>query len=108
MLSLLLHLLILWLMTHQFESIILPPAPTEKTMNLNLQQIVTPPPAPKPKSIPKPKSKEIIKKVPIKKKVFSKKTSIENNITKLSKKSIEKIVKKKIIKKSKRRLSRKK
>ena len=58
-LSLLLHLLLLWLFTTNFNDItFLPPQQKEKKISLNLKQIVTPPPAPKP--MPKPMPKPIV------------------------------------------------
>ena len=55
LLSLLIHLLILLLFTKNWKNITLVPPPTQdKKMSLNLQQIVTPPPAPKPMPMQKP------------------------------------------------------
>lgn len=135
MISLLLHLLILLLFTVNFkEMTFLPPPKQEKKMTLNLKQIVTPPPTPKPVA-PKPKPKpivkapvqqpeSIVKKVmpptpkpeTIKKKIVteSKKTLAvkspeDNNITKVEPKPIEKkLVKKEVKKKPEKKIVEKK
>ncbi len=92
-----------------------PPGSQEKKISLNLQQIVTPPPAPKPvapapqpkvvppvplpmvtKEIkPEPKVQAVKKKVlDESKKVFAQKSSEENNVSKTEPKPTKKIVKK--------------
>ncbi len=108
-----------------FKEIVIPPPPTEQRMTLNIQQITTPPPAPKPKSIPVPKKvaqlpkpivkpivKPIIKKeikpekekikkkiLDKSKKVFAHKSTEENNVSKATPKPKKKIIKKKVVKK---------
>lgn len=121
LLSLLLHLLILLLFIIKFKEITyVPPHAQEKKISLNLQQIVTPPPAPKPvapapqpvvtppvpmpiaeKEIkPEPEVQAIKKKVlDASKKVFALKSSEENNVTKTEPKPAKKIVKKEVKKK---------
>ncbi|MBA1421486.1 MAG: energy transducer TonB [Epsilonproteobacteria bacterium] len=106
----LLHLLILWLFTAKFDELkfLPPPKKQEKKISLNLKQIVTPPPAPKPIISP-PVVKPVIKKkvepvveVPEvkrtildeKKRTFATKSAKENNVTKVVKKPVKKIVKK--------------
>jgi TonB family protein len=127
-LSLLLHLLILLLFTTNFEKMkFLPPHAQEKKISLNLQQMVTPPPAPKPKVIPqpivsppivepivqkvvKPKvEKQENKKVLLdeSKKTFATKSTEENNVTKVLKKPLKKPVKK-IVKKETKKITKKK
>ena len=117
LLSLLLHLLILLLFVKNFKEVtFLNPQAQEQKISLNIQQIVTPPPAPKPKSIPQPiikppvpqpviekvvtpepKVKKIKKKVlDESKKVFAQKSTEENNVTKVEPKPKEKVAKKKV------------
>ncbi len=131
MLSLLLHLLILWLFVHKVKEItFLPPAKQEKKISLNLKQIVTPPPAPKPmprpvvkpviqKPVPKPIVKPIVEPVPEveelkrvlldeSKKTFATKSTSDNNVTKVVKKPVKKVVKKKLKPKPKKKLVKKK
>lgn len=91
----------------------LPPQSQEKKISLNLQQIVTPPPAPKPaapasqpiitppmpiakKEIkPEPKVQAAKKKVlDESKKIYALKSSEENNVSKVEPKPVKKIVKK--------------
>jgi TonB family protein len=126
--SLLLHLLILWLFTTNFKNItFLPNQQKEKKISLNLKQIVTPPPAPKPKPIPKPivsppMVKPILpKKVEPKpeveevkrtilderKKTFATKSSEENNVTKVVEKPVKEVVKKEPKKKPKKKIVKK-
>jgi TonB family protein len=132
-LSLLLHLLILWLFTKKFDELkFLPPQKQEKKISLNLKQVVTPPLAPRPKpmskpvvtpAVPKPVLKPIIEKevepIPeveeVKRtildestKTFVTKSTEENNVTKVVKKPVKKVVKKKVIKKPKKKLVKKK
>lgn len=97
------------------EITFLPPHSEEKKISLSLQQIVTPPPAPKPVApapqpivtppVPLPIVKKEIKAKPqvqaVKKKVlneskkvFAQKSSEENNVTKIEPKPAKKIVKK--------------
>ncbi len=115
MLSLLLHLLILWIFTAKFHELkFLPPQKQEKKISLNLKQMVTPPPAPKPRPMPKPivsppvvtplveKKVEPVVEVPEvkktildeKKRTFATKSVKENNVTKVVKKPVKKVVKK--------------
>ncbi len=121
MLSLLLHLLILWLFTAKFDELKFLPPPKkqknkkqEKKISLNLKQMVTPPPAPKPRPMPKPivappivkplvkKKVEPIVEVPEvkktildeKKRTFATKSVKENNVTKVVKKPVKKVIKK--------------
>jgi TonB family protein len=126
LLSLLLHLLILMLfITNWKEITFLPPKKEDKKISLNLQQIVTPPPAkPKPVPVPKPvvtpptpkpivdNPKEEVqplkKKVVDKpKKVFAQKSSEENNVTKTVPKPLKKIVKKEEKKKTVKKVQKK-
>jgi TonB family protein len=131
LLSLLLHLLILWLFTTHFDEIkFLPPHAQEKKITLNLQQMITPPPAPKPQPIQKPiitpplvkpvVEKKVVPKHEVEdikrilidesKKIFATKNTEENNVTKVVKKPVKKkpvkkrpnkkIIKKKRVKKS--------
>ncbi len=114
----LLHLLIVWLFTTTFNKIIyLPPQKQEKTITLNLQHIITPPPVPK--SMPKPimsppivqpilekkrepqVSQEVVKRTILDKqnKIIATKSPEENNVTKVLKKP-KKETKKKIAKKT--------
>lgn len=101
------------------EIIFTPPSTQEKKITLNLQQIVTPPPAPKPmpvvtpsvvpqpvikkKTEPKPKV-QAVKKILLdkSKKIFAQKSTEENNATKIKpepkKKIVKKVVKKKPVK----------
>lgn len=136
LLSLLLHLLILWLITKNWENITFKPPPAQsKKISLNLQQIVTPP-APKPKPVvvppvpqpivtppkPVPIPEPIVEKKiepepkpePIKKKVLNENTKLyaeksaeENNVTKVEKKPEKKIVKKEIKKKPVKKVEKK-
>lgn len=127
LLSLLLHLLLLWLFAKKWEEItFLPPPAQDKKITLDLQQIAAPP-APKPKPqpaavppvtpsvvtppVPVPivekKSEPEPKKEPVKQKlldestkVFAEKNTEENNVTKPVKKPEKKIVKKVVPKKS--------
>jgi len=115
-LSLLLHLLLLWLFTTNFKDItFLPPQQKEKKISLNLKQIVTPPPAPKPKPMPQPIITPPLVKPVIEKKIepkpeveevkrtildeskktFATKSIEENNVTKVVEKPVKKVVKKK-------------
>lgn len=118
LLSLLLHLLILLLFVENFEEIkFLPPQSQEKKISLNLQQVVTPPPAPKPvapasqtqaiitppvtmpileKEIKPEHEVQTVKKKVLdeSKKVFALKSSEENNASKIEPKPVKKIVKK--------------
>ena len=125
LLSLLLHLLIVWLFTQNHLNItFLPPPSQEKKISLDLQQIVTPPPA-KPKaalqpvvtpSIPKPIIEKPIEPKPelqpikkknldASKKVFAQKSTEENNVTKTEPKPLEKKVdKKRVVKKTQTKL----
>jgi TonB family protein len=123
LLSLLLHLLILWLLAKTWEEFTLVPPPAQdKKISLNLQQITLPPAAqsrvpsvvvppvtpptvtpPVPKPIVEKKSEPEPKKEPIKKKlldertkVFAQKSTEETNVTKPAKK----LVKQKVPKKS--------
>jgi len=118
MLSLLLHLLILWLFTKNMVNITyMPPPAQDKKISLNLQQIVTSPaPAPKPVVMPKvpqpvitpPKTepvvekkvepepeKEVIKKKVLDTgtKVYAQKSTEDNNVTKSEPKVVKNIVK---------------
>jgi TonB family protein len=122
LLSFLLHLLILLLFITNFKEItFLPPHAQDKTISLNLQQIVTPPaPKPKPvvklpqpivtppiprpivekKTVPEPEVQPIKKKIlDESKKVFAEKSTEENNVTKIEPKPKKKIVKKEVKKK---------
>ena len=124
LLSLLLHLLILLLFIKNWQDItFVPPAAQDKKMSLNLQQIDTPPPAPKLKPIvppkpivtppvpkpvvkkkiePKPEVKQIKQKLlDESKKVFAVKSTKETNATKIEPKPAKKVVKKKLKKKEK-------
>ena len=126
--SLLLHLLILWLFTTNFKDItLLPNQQKEKKISLNLKQIVTPPPAPKPKPIPKPivsppmvkpilpkkvepkPEAEEIKRTVLdeRKKIFATKSSEENNVTKVVEKPVKEVVKKELKKKPKKKVVKK-
>ncbi|PHS30911.1 MAG: hypothetical protein COA92_09140 [Sulfurovum sp.] len=92
--------------------IFLPPKSQEKKISLNIQQVVTPPPAPKP--IPQPiitppvppqpvVQKEVKKKLlDTSEKVFAQKNTEENNVTKIEPKPQKKIVKKEVTKKPKK------
>ncbi len=112
LLSLLLHLLILLLLTKNLKEIIfLPPQSQEKKISLNIQQVVTPPPIPKPQPliIPPVPHKPIVEKKEIKKnildkrkKVFAQKHSDEDNLTRIEKKPVKKLVQKKVKQKPKR------
>jgi protein TonB len=123
-LSLLLHLLILWLFTTNFKEVtFLPPQKQERKISLNLKQIVTPPPAPKPvitppiqqpliqqpmveKKIEEPTPKqEEVKRVLLdeSQKSFAVKSSEENNVTKVAKQPAPKEEKKKIVKKEEKK-----
>jgi len=126
---LLLHLFILWLFTSTFDELkfLPPPKKQEKKISLNLKQIVTPPPAPKPRPIPKPiisppvvkpviekKVKPVVEVPEVKKTIldekkrtFATKSVKENNVTKVVKKPVKKIVKKKEVKKSKKTIKKK-
>ena len=124
--SLLLHLLIVWLFITKVNKIIyLPPQKQEKTISLNLQHIVIPPPTPKP--MPKPiisppivqpllekerepqVAQEVVKRTILDKqnKIVATKSPKENNVTKVvkkpkketKKKTAKKTIKKKTIKK---------
>ena len=106
----------------------LPPHAEEKKISLNIQQMVTPPPAPKPKVIPQPivtppVIEPIVEKVvkPIvekqenkkvlldeSKKTFATKSTEENNVTKVVEKPVKKIVKKEIKKRPKKKVTKKK
>jgi len=129
LLSLLLHLLIWWLLTTNFNELtFLPRKKQEKKISLNLKQIVTPPPAPKPKPIQKPiitppVVKPVVEKkvepvpeveevkrtlIEEKKKTFATKSVEENNITKVVKKPVKKVVKKELKKKPKKKTVQKK
>ena len=129
MLSLLIHLLILWIFTTKFDELkFLPPKKQEKKISLNLKQIVTPPPAPKPKPMPKPIVSPPIVKPIIEKKVepvpevekvkrtildeskktFATKSTEENNVTKVVEKPVKKVVKKEVKKKPKKKIVKKK
>ena len=117
-LSLLLHLLLLWLfIDHLNELKFLPPHKQEKSISLNLKQIITPPPAskPLPKSVlsasvvkpviqkPVPKIAETKKPfLDTKKRVVATKSVKEHNSTKV----IQKLAKK-ILKKSKKTVTKK-
>lgn len=128
MLSLLLHLLILWLFTKKFDELkFLPPKKQEKKISLNLKQVVTPP-APRPKPMPKPVVAPPVPKPVIEKKVepipeveeikhtildeskktFATKSTEENNVTKVVKKPVKKVVKKEVKKKPKKKIVKKK
>jgi TonB family protein len=125
LLSLLIHLLILFLFTKNWKNITLVPPPTQdKKMSLNLQQVVIPPPAPKPMPMPKPvvpPQPQPIVKPPVPKptvekkiepkpeveqikrkmlddktKVFAQKSTEENNATKIEPKPVKKVVKKEV------------
>ena len=136
MLSLLLHLLIIWLFTKEWVNITyMPPPAQDKKISLNLQQIVTPP-APKPKPVvvppvpkpivtppkpepvpepivekkvePKPKPELIKQKVlDDKTKLYAEKSSEENNVTKVEPKPEKKIVKKEVKKKPEQKVEKK-
>jgi len=99
----------------------LPPQAQEKKISLNIQQIVTPPPAPKPtpqplvippvlpqpvvqKEVKPTPKKEAVKKKLLDKsqKIFAQKDSEENNVTKVEPKPQKKIVKKEVTKKPKK------
>ena len=103
-------MLILLLFVKNFKEVTFStPQAQEQKISINLQQIVTPPPARKPKPIPQPIVKPIIEKVvtpepkiqEIKKKildeskkVFAQKSTEENNVTKVEPKPKKKVVKK--------------
>jgi len=136
LLSLLLHLLIIWLFTKEWVNITyMPPPAQDKKISLNLQQIVTPP-APKPKPVvvppvpkpivtppkpepvpepivekkvePKPKPELIKQKVlDDKTKLYAEKSSEENNVTKVEPKPEKKIVKKEVKKKPEQKVEKK-
>jgi len=113
LLSLLLHLMILWLLMNKpLDITFLPPPAQEKKISLDLQQIVTPPePKPVAKTLPQPNfipSEAIVEKkiVPLKrkvlderKKVFAQKSTEEHNQTKpqekVQKKPIKEVLEKK-------------
>ena len=128
-------MLILWLFIQKIDELqFLPPQKQEKKISLNLKHLVTPPPAPRQKPmpkpvvsppVPKPVIKPIIEKPPTpeveemkrtvldeSRKTFATKSTEENNVTKVSKKPIkkvvQKVVKKKVIKKPKKKLVKKK
>jgi TonB family protein len=111
--SLLLHLLILWLFTTNFKNItFLPTQQKEKKISLNLKQIVTPPPTPKPKPIPKPiisPPVEEVKRTILdeRKKTFATKSTKENNVTKVVEKPVKEVVKKEPNKKPKKKIVKK-
>ena len=135
MISFLLHLLILLLFTTNFKDVtFLPTHKQEKKISLNLKQIVTPKPTPKP-VVPKPKPKPVVKPpVPsqpivekvipptpkpetIKKKIvieskktFALKSMEDNNVTKIEPKpeKKKKVVKKEVKKKPQKKLVKKK
>lgn len=126
MISLLLHLLILLLFTTNFKEVtFLPKHKQEKKMTLNLKQIVTPKPKPKPivkppvqpkpiveKIIPPTPKPETVKKkiVDESKKTFAVKSPEDNNITKIEPKpeKKKKVVKKEVTKKPKKKVVKKK
>jgi TonB family protein len=120
LLSLLLHILILWLFAKKWDDVtFLPPPAQDKKISLNLQQIA-PPPAPKavpspavppvlPQPVTKPVPEPIVekksepepKREPVKQKlldertkVFAQKSTEESNVTEPAKKSVQKPVKK--------------
>ena len=109
----LLHLLIVWLITTNFNKIIfLPPQKQEKTITLNLQHIITPVPKPMPKPIMSPPivqpilekkkepqvSQEVVKRTILDKqnKIIATKSPEENNVTKVLEKPVKKVVKKEV------------
>ena len=99
-LSLLLHLLMVWLFVAQLHTIkFLPPSKQEKHITLNLKQIITPPPAPKPlpKSVLSASAvKPVIQKplLDTKKRIITTKSVKEHNSTKVVQKPAKKILKK--------------
>ena len=118
----------MWLFTAKFYELkFLPPQKQEKKISLNLKQMVAPPPAPKPRPIPKPivsppvvkplveKKVEPVVEVPEvkktildeKKRTFATKSVKENNVTKVVKKPVKKVVKKKEVKKPKKAIKKK-
>lgn len=134
LLSLLLHLLVLWLFTKNWVNITyLPPPAQDKKISLNLQQIVTPPAPkskpivvppvpkpvvtpPKPEPVPKPVVEKKIepKPEPVKRKVvnentqlYAEKSSEENNITKSEPEVEKKVVKNEVKKKPEKKAEKK-
>lgn len=123
-----LHLLIWWLLTTNFKEITFLPHQTKETkISLNLQQIVTPPPAPKVKPMPQPiiappllkpllekKTEPVLEAEELKrtildesKKIFATKSTEENNISKVVERPVKKVTKKEI-KKPKKKIVKKK
>lgn len=125
-LSFLIHLLIWWLVTTNFEELkFLPPKKQEKKISLNIQQVFTP--TPKPKPMPKPiisppilkpiVEKKVEPKVEVeevkrtiideRKKTFATKSTTDNNVTKVVEEPVKKVVKKEVKKKPKKKIEKK-